>query len=124
MKIEYECPSCKQRILLDHPDVVHAGFDDSGFLYCDKNGDLITWSTFDDTYQKLIGQIHPWLLSNDQKRIVEISLKECDCGGKFIYSAPPRCPNCNYPIPNIVKDNLHWVRLKKHIDGTKRNIWK
>jgi len=124
MKINYTCPNCKAKITRDHPDVIHAGFDDSGFLYCDKSGDLLFWSAFDPTYKKIVDGVLPWTLSDEQKKKVESALKECDCGGKFLFSAPPRCPNCNSPVPKITGDNIHMVRLKREIDGSKRNIWK
>jgi hypothetical protein len=124
MKINYECPNCHQKINSEYPDIIHSGFNDSGFLYCDKTGDLLTWSSFDKKYIELIGQTQPWQLSTKQKAIIESSLKACDCGGRFLFSATPRCPNCNSPIPGILNDNIHWVRLKKHINGTKQNIWK
>jgi len=124
MKINFECPQCHHKIKADYPDIIHSGFDDSGFLYCDKSGDLLTWSSFDPRYVQLVGQIHPWALSKEQKSIVESSLIRCDCGGTFAFAATPRCPVCNHTIPEISIDDIHWIRLKNHIDGRKTNIWK
>lgn len=121
--MKYQCPSCKYAIDVSYPRIIHAGFSDSGFLYCDKNGDLVTWSSYDKTYAGLVSNKHPWDLSRKEKALVEKNLIDCPCGGKFTFAAKPRCPNCNHEIPDIV-DSIHWIELKKHLDGEKRNIWK
>ena len=123
MHVIYECPACHYTIKVDYPKVIHAGFSNCGFLYCDKGGDLVTWSSFDKVYESLIPNKHPWTLNAKEKALVERSLTACPCGGKFTFAAKPRCPNCNHEIPEIV-DHIHWVELKNYIDGEKQNIWK
>jgi hypothetical protein len=120
----YKCPFCHHVIEVNYPKVIHAGFSDCGFLYCNKSGDLITWSSYDKTYESLVPGKHPWMLSKKEQALIEGNLIDCPCGGKFTFAAHPRCPNCNAEIPDILPDDIHWVELKNLIDGEKENIWK
>ncbi len=122
--MKYECPSCKLTIIAEYPDVIHAGFSGCGFMYCDECGDLLTWSTYDVGYNAAIPENQPWDLTSDEKRRVEKAVIGCACGGTFRFDAKPRCPGCNAEIPGIIPDSIHWVRLKRRIDGEKVNIWK
>ena len=119
----FQCPSCNFVIDVSYPKIIHAGFSDCGFLYCDKSGDLVTWSSYDKTYQSLVPNKHPWDLNAKEKAIIESNLVACPCGGKFPFAAKPRCPRCNHEIPSIV-DNIHWIDWKNRLDGERRNIWK
>ena len=121
--MKFQCPSCSYVIDVSYPKIIHAGLSDCGFLYCDKSGDLVTWSSYDKTYQSLVPNKHPWTLNAEEKALVEQNLIECPCGGKFTFAAQPRCPNCNHGIPNVV-DNVHWIELKNCLDGERQNIWK
>lgn len=122
--MQYKCPACNYLIDVKYPKVIHSGFSNRGFIYCDKSGDLVIWGTYDQTYVSLIPDKHPWTLNKKEQKILEKGLLDCPCGGKFKFTASPRCPNCNVEIPDILPDDIHWVELKKLIDGDKENIWK
>jgi uncharacterized protein with PIN domain len=124
MNIKQNCPECNYEINVSYPDIIHSGFNDSGFLYCDRSGDLLTWGIYDKRYRELVGDVAPWDLNEEEKKVIESALIQCPCGGTFKFAALPRCPNCNSVLPMLQRDKIHWIRLKDHIDGEKKNIWK
>src|ERR1035438_4066568 len=90
--LEYTCKNCKTATRLKHPDIIHTGFNETGFMYCKDCGKVITWSCYDKQYEKLIGQrTVPWALTDNQKNLIEKSAINCNCGGQFSFSAKPRC---------------------------------
>ncbi len=124
--MKYNCKFCNYLIEVDYPYIIHSGYNDTGFMYCNKSGDLITWNIYDDNYNKIAGNIAPWIEKFTQKMKTEIedSVIDCPCGGKFIFTAKPRCPNCNIEIPDILPDSIQFVQLRNRIDGEKVNVWK
>ena len=122
--MKYTCPFCNTLIEVNYPDIIHAGFSDCGFLYCNRYGDLLTWSMYDVGYTTIIKGKPPWSLGEEEKVKIENALIDCPCGGKFKFQCHPRCPSCNNEIPEIAPDRIHWVRLRNLIDGEKQNIWK
>jgi hypothetical protein len=73
----------------------------------------------------LIGRkTHPWALNDEQKAIVENSLKPSICGGQFRFGALPKCPNCNSILKQLLRDNIHYVQITNVLDGDKVEIWK
>lgn len=123
--MKYTCPFCNFSITAEYHQIVHSGFNNSGFMYCDKSGDILTWSTFDSNYRTIVDK-HPWSLTQDEKQKVEDAVITCTCGGRFRFSAKPRCPNCNNEVPAILPDDIHFVVLKGRINGEKKDakIWK
>jgi hypothetical protein len=70
--------------------LVHNGFGDSAFAYCDACGSSALLSCWHDRIPagaklKVHGPINPE---------AEALLAPCACGGKFKASASPRCPHC------------------------------
>ena len=61
----------------------HAGFSDQGFLYCGKDGTVLTWSSYDRHYTAVAMDKHPWMLDDDERDRVEKRLRRCPCGGTF-----------------------------------------
>lgn len=123
MKIHL-CNFCKYQIIIDYPNIIHSGFNDSGFMYCDNCPNILTWSIYDRNYEKLVNGKVPWLLNDSEKNLIEESVIKCESGGNFRFSAKPRCPNCNNIISEILSDNIHYIILKKEFNGEKLNIWK
>lgn len=82
-----QCPLCT---LAFHYRLVHNGFNDSAYAYCDRCGMtalLSGWS--EDIPRAAHLQVH--------QRIgvgVEPFLAPCTCGGHFRAEAMPRCPYC------------------------------
>lgn len=47
------CPNCGRAF--DYHEY-HAGFGNQGFLYCDQDEAVLTWSSYDPTYETVVGQ--------------------------------------------------------------------
>jgi hypothetical protein len=72
-----------------HYRLIHNGFGDSAFGYCDKCSYTVLLSGWSPVARRVSFQI--------QQRItpdLEPLLKPCPCGGAFRASADPRCPSC------------------------------
>ena len=77
--------------------LVHNGFGDCAFAYCDKCGceaSLSCW--FSDippqAHLKVHGPVNPE---------AEVLLQPCSCGGTFRANASPRCPHCTSPLSAV-----------------------
>ena len=124
MQVQFHlCRFCEYKINISYPNIIHSGFNENGFMYCDSCPNLLTWSIFDFNYEQLINNKVPWLLNDDEKNIIERSVIKCECGGNFKFSAQPRCPNCNNEIPEILPDKIHYIKLGKVINSSSVNIW-
>ena len=72
--------------------LIHNGFNDSAFAYCDSCGMtalFFTWSAPQDTDIGRYGPITPY---------VDERAERCTYGGRFLGSAAPRCPSCRQPL--------------------------
>src|SRR5690348_6575455 len=121
--LNYACTTCRTLTSLKYPAIIHAGLSNVGFMYCNFCGKVITWSSFDKHYESIVGQKHPWTLSESEQKKVENSVINCECGGHFSFFAKPRCPTCKTEVPLDSKD-IHYYNFDGLIDGEKINIWK
>ena len=74
--------------------LVHNGFNDSAYAYCDTCGmtdHLSGWFAN-------IPDGAPLKLHEKISEEVERFLEQCECGGHFRRSANPRCPHCKQEI--------------------------
>lgn len=117
------CPVCNVSFHIDQPYQYHAGFGNQGFLYCDSCPNLVVFGSYDPEYVKIIQSKHPWTLNEAEKERVESRLRHCSCGGRFRFTAAPRCPLCNAPIPSILRDFIHYVETGRRFDSEKESIW-
>lgn len=84
-----ECDKCRQTF--DY-QIIHNGFGDTAYAYCDSCGMTTFVGGWDDTRRpadaplKIHGPIHPE---------TEAWLQRCTCGGRFRHNAEPRCPHCH-----------------------------
>jgi hypothetical protein len=123
----FYCPSCRKPLPVK--GVYHAGFNDVGFFYCDKDQTVLTFSAYDETYKELIPNKKPWApyaggnLTLQEQRLVEKHLRPCPCGGRFRFHNKPRCPSCGKSIATLV-DSIHYIVLQTKVDGDKSHIWK
>jgi hypothetical protein len=102
----------------------HAGFGDQGYLYCDSDETVLTWSSYDPIYRQLVPGTHPWMLDASGKKTVEEALKPCPHGGRFAFANPPRCPHCNEDISGVVPGDIYFVVTGRWVDGEKgADIW-
>ncbi len=121
--MQYTCEHCIKTIHVEYPNLIHAGNNESGYMYCNKCSDILTWSSYDKDYVRIVGEKHPWMLNEKEKKKTEKSVIKSDCGGDFLFSAKPRCPYCNGEIPKIQTDSFQFVVLGKRIDSSKMKIW-
>jgi hypothetical protein len=81
------CDSCGRTFAYR---LIHNGFNDSAFAYCDRCGSEASLSCWYDHIPagaklKVHGPVNPE---------AEALLLPCSCGGTFRASASPRCPHC------------------------------
>lgn len=109
------CPACHREVGVER---FHAGFGDQGFMYCDRDSTILTWDSLDPSWTSLVGEVHPWMLSPEQKAEVEGVAPGCPCGGRFRFSNVPHCPLCSAPVPSLSPGGAYFVVLGDRIDAT------
>lgn len=110
-----KCDKCMQEFRYY---IVHNGFNESSYAYCDKCGK----TAFFDTY-KVPTQLKNIFVASARHRSISKNLEPhicaCVCGGSFAHGASPRCPHC--------KETLSAEAARKYIEanavGTKKG-WK
>jgi hypothetical protein len=113
------CPTCGPLVEWEQ---IHAGFNNSGYAYCGRDGALVVWETFDPKYAALVGEKFPWMLTCAEKRTVEESMNDCPCGGRFGMDNPPRCPECLAPLPDLRSDPIYFIDFGCQVDPSA--LWK
>lgn len=125
MKKKYKCKTCEQQV---EGERYHAGFSDIGFLYCNKDSTVIIFNAYDSTFEKLVGDILPWTLVEENDRVkmelIERNLINCPCGGKFYFDNSLICPICGGEFSEPMAKNIYVFVLDQEIDGEKQNVWK
>ncbi len=81
------CDTCHQQFSYY---LIHNGFNDSSYTYCDKCGKTSLLDHWHNNLPKGIKLKYQVI----DKRVTSF-LKSCDCGGTFKKGASPRCPHCN-----------------------------
>jgi hypothetical protein len=99
--------------------LIHNGFGDTAYAYCDKCGR----TAFVSGWSKNIPVAAKLKLHGPVNPEAEALLAPCSCGGAFRAGATPRCPHCgvHYPpswLPSILKPTRR-VRLRDG-DGSDR----
>jgi hypothetical protein len=118
------CPNCGRVINLRQKSLYHAGFSNMGFLYCDTCPSILEFSTFNPNYTRIVGDKHPWMLNEEEKRLLEEHLAPCPRGGHFRFDAYPHCPYCNNSLASLIPDNIHFLEIGDVIDGDKdQTVW-
>jgi hypothetical protein len=74
--------------------LIHSGFNDSIYAYCDACGKTAILSVLDKRMPKL-PNCPPY---EEMCSAMEPYLHPCDCGGQFRRGAAPRCPRCGEPL--------------------------
>ena len=81
------CQACKHTFGYK---LLHNGFNDSAYAYCDSCGETAVFSGWSPNVPKGVDiGLHGPL-----KQAVEPLVQPCKCGGAFQGSAAPRCPHC------------------------------
>jgi hypothetical protein len=82
------CEQCEQQYCYA---LLHAGFSDSAYAYCDACGMLATLNGWNPK-MKMLPENVGW--HHEINAEVEPFLGPCSCGGRFRKGASPRCPRC------------------------------
>ena len=92
--------------------LLHSGFGDCVYAYCDSCGTTAVLSMWDERMPKLPG-------CPGQREIctaMEPYIAACECGGNFKSGQAPRCPVCNQPL----SAELATTYLERNAPGTKK----
>lgn len=74
--------------------LIHNGFNDSAYAYCDTCGQTALLSGWAGNIPKDVDlRIHQPIAPE-----LEEHLAACSCGGRFRAHASPRCPHCRHPL--------------------------
>ncbi len=102
--------------------LIHSGFNDSYYAYCDLCGKTAIL----DSYSPSLSQ--PRLQRVSLGRIpaeLEGKLCPCECGGRFVVNAGPRCPHCGSSYPQRRRPRLLSDRRKgQRSDGAGKETGK
>ncbi|MFH0732288.1 MAG: hypothetical protein V2A72_05140 [Candidatus Omnitrophota bacterium] len=86
------CDNCSKKFKFR---LIHNGFNESSYAYCDKCGKT---TFFYEHYLKIPNKCKWFFMRKERYEKIneklEKFIKRCSCGGKFKKSAKPRCPNC------------------------------
>ena len=102
------CKACGETNAFDQPYPYHAGFGHQGFLYNDAGTLTLVWSSFDPTYESIVGEKHPWMLSSAEQRSLEEALMPSPGDDNWRFSNPPRCMVCRQPIGESITTGIHY----------------
>ena len=89
--------------------LIHNGFNESSYAYCDKCGStalLDTWKIPKGIHVERHQAVTP---------DVESHLSPCSCGGLFRAGASPRCPHCHESLSPVSATEY----IEAHAEGTK-----
>lgn len=114
------CPNCSHELYFER---YNARFGNEGYMYCDSDPTVLTWSSYDPTYSRLSGNAHPWMLDQASRDRIERSVIACPHGGRFRFSASPRCPHCRAGLPELSEDPTYFVVLADRVDGDHQHVW-
>jgi hypothetical protein len=121
--MDIKCHSCGRTTSVPQKYPYHAGFSNCGFLYCDSASAILKFDSYNPRYTAIVGDKHPWSLKPDEKKRVEDSLKPHETGGRFRFNALPRCPVCNASLPDLLKDEFHFVEIGHVVDADREDAW-
>ena len=115
------CQSCGEQLTYQR---YHAGHSDLGYLYCDTDSAVVTWSSYEPEYSKLSANIHPWMLDEKGKAVIEQAVIDCPYGGHFRFNAMPRCSLCLAELPQLATDPIYVVVTGRQVSSADQQIWK
>lgn len=103
-----ECSSCRAPFGYS---LIHNGFNDSAFAYCDSCGMTALFSG----WSKVIPEGLELKIHGPIAAELEILIRPCACGGRFRADAPPRCVQCRAPLDAVASTSF----IEKNAPGTK-----
>ncbi len=84
------CEHCKSSFQYR---LIHNGFNDSAYAYCDECSFTVPLCVYAHAAQRVGLTLYERITKE-----IEAFLKPCPCGGLFLASAGPKCPNCFRPL--------------------------
>ena len=103
------CRKCGHVNVFEQPYAYHAGFGNQGFLYNDEGNLTLTWSSFDPDYVKIVGESHPWMLTEEKRIALEEWLPPAPKGGRWRFKNSGRCLKCQSEIIDPIGRNIYYV---------------
>jgi hypothetical protein len=116
LKLNVTCKSCATENEFAQPYAYHAGFGNQGFLYDEAGTLTLIWSTFDPSWQQLVGKTHPWGLTAQQRDLLETALLPAPSGGKWLFGNPPRCLSCGASIGDSIISTIYFFVYPNSVD--------
>jgi hypothetical protein len=121
MELSIPCPSCGRTVRAER---FHAGFSDMGYLYAATGATVLTWSTFDPDYRRIVGQKYPWMLSLDEQAAVEAAIRPDIEGGPYRFENAPSGPHCAGKLPELGSPSReYFVVTGNELDSATDAIW-
>jgi phage FluMu protein Com len=93
--------------------LVHSGFGDCSYAYCDRCGMTAILSHWNIRFPKSRTGNAPY---EEIPREIENFLELCQCGGSFRKGSFPRCPNCNQNL----SPELATAYIERNAVGTRK----
>jgi hypothetical protein len=102
------CEHCKETFSIE---IFHNGFGDSSYAYCSNCGRTAILSGWSNRWPKGVkctqAEIAPEM---------ELYLRPCECGGRFVKGSAPRCPKCK----QVLSADEATGYIEQQSPGTKR----
>src|SRR5271169_833762 len=93
--------------------LIHNGFNESWYAYCDRCGATAILSLYSPRTSKLwLGKMLQGLIPPE----IEPHLRPCSCGGRLIAAATPRCPHCDQSLSPVAAAD--WI--ERNAPGAKK----
>ncbi len=85
--------SCEHCGCTFHYRLLHNGFGDSAYAYCDRCSFTVLLSGWSNATKRVRFRVYQRITTD-----LEPLLKPCPCGGAFRADTDPKCPNCSRPL--------------------------
>jgi hypothetical protein len=89
--------SCENCLANFKMDLIHNGFNESVYAYCDTCGKTAVLSGWSKQWPQNVKGKH-----GEMNPEMEPFLRPCDCGGRFTTGSSPRCPECKKPLSAVL----------------------
>src|SRR6185436_11116496 len=90
--------------------LIHNGFNESAYAYCDRCGTTALFNGYSDPVPKDVNVGFHGPLRPDAERLVQ----PCACGGRFRGTAAPRCPHCTTELSAVASTEF----IERHAAGS------
>lgn len=108
-----ECEHCRSTFPYY---LVHCGFSDTSYAYCDSCGMTALLSYWVPAQNKRLPKLPECVPHQEICADWEPHLRPCACGGSFRKGASPRCPKCKERLSSELAANY----IERNAPGTKK----